>query len=636
MNLRGFCLSSILSLVVLDASAYAEVFVTARTLDDKSISGTLTKVENNQLFIGNDKLPLEDMVELTFSGTKPVAVPPPVSGANSVGTVKGNFVATGPTRKLTGEIIGTEGSYEDSGNTRDMAFDGDMATFFDAPAGITKDIWVGMDLGAPKVISRIKYCPRSGNNFPERMDHGKFQGSMNSDFSGAITLFEVKETPGDDTLTAQSIAPSKPVRYVRYLAPAKSNGNVAEIEFWGRNTVEAPSAPSATSKPVVVPATPALTINIAASKPAKAAPASRPSTNPSVANLTTTNPSTHPSTHPATHPSTQPSIANLPAWSLAFANGDKISAPITAWDEKKVHVNHSTFAKESGIDFPIESITELWKGTADQIKLARAVVLATGPEDAAFVLKDKEVVAVRGIAMGMEGESLRFKFGDEEKKINLAKLVGVMLLGNTPPKSTGLLQTVEFTDGGVITGVWKSVDPAAKNIVLETNSKSLLTIGTGAIAKIRTTNGRLVHVEDMKPASVEETPFFDRTMSYKINKSLTGAAIKLSDNVIYARGISVHSRCVLTYEINGNYDEFKSLVGFQTPEGKLGQAVVRVLGDGKVLYENLSARGDAKPAEVSIKVAGVNKLTLEVDFGANEDTADRVAWVNPNLIRQKK
>ena len=93
---------------------------------------------------------------------------------------------------------------------------------------------------------------------------------------------------------------------------------------------------------------------------------------------------------------------------------------------------------------------------------------------------------------------------------------------------------------------------------------------------------------------------------------------------------------MLTYDIAGVYEEFKTKVGFQQPEGKLGQAIVRVSGDGKVLYENLEARGDAKPVEVSVKVAGVQRLTLEVDFGKNEDTGDRVVWANARLLRAKK
>jgi hypothetical protein len=93
---------------------------------------------------------------------------------------------------------------------------------------------------------------------------------------------------------------------------------------------------------------------------------------------------------------------------------------------------------------------------------------------------------------------------------------------------------------------------------------------------------------------------------------------------------------VLTYDIDGSYEEFKTKVGFQQPEGKLGQAIVRIVGDGKTLYENVDARGDQPPVDVSLKIANVRRLTLEVDFGKNEDTGDRVIWANARLLRAKK
>ena len=41
----------------------------------------------------------------------------------------------GETQRITGTTFGTPGSWESSGNTYHKAFDGDMATFFDAGCG---------------------------------------------------------------------------------------------------------------------------------------------------------------------------------------------------------------------------------------------------------------------------------------------------------------------------------------------------------------------------------------------------------------------------------------------------------------------------------------------------------------------
>src|SRR5204862_752574 len=117
--------------------------------------------------------------------------------------------------------------------------------------------------------------------------------------------------------------------------------------------------------------------------------------------------------------------------------------------------------------------------------------------------------------------------------------------------------------------------------------------------------------------------------------SLPGGPIKLADGE-HAKGISVHARTVLRYDIGRRFERFRAKVGFQQPDGKIGRATVRVLGDdGKVLHEIADARGEQPPADLDLSVAGVSRLTLEVDFGADQDVGDRVAWADARLIRAK-
>src|SRR5215831_3702932 len=77
---------------------------------------------------------------------------------------------------LTGVVIGTPGSWNNSGNTITNVFDGSLTTFFDAPDPGNLD-WVGLDFGpgASDIITKIAYCPRS--TFSGRMVGGVFQGA---------------------------------------------------------------------------------------------------------------------------------------------------------------------------------------------------------------------------------------------------------------------------------------------------------------------------------------------------------------------------------------------------------------------------------------------------------------------------
>src|SRR5438309_2630643 len=85
--------------------------------------------------------------------------------------------------QLTGTIIGTSGSFNNAGNTKEKAFDGNTATFFDGPT--PNNDWVGLDMTGqlPKMVTSIRYFPRA--SFAGRMLNGIFQGSSTNDFSVA-------------------------------------------------------------------------------------------------------------------------------------------------------------------------------------------------------------------------------------------------------------------------------------------------------------------------------------------------------------------------------------------------------------------------------------------------------------------
>ena len=129
--------------------------------------------------------------------------------------------------KLAGAVIGTSGSY-DGVSTIAKAFDGSASTFFDA-AG-PNNSWAGLDLGTTRTITSILFTPRAG--FESRMTGGIFQASSTPDFSSNVTaLYTIAAAPTGPTTI--SITPGSAYRYVRYLSPAGSYGNVAELEFDG-------------------------------------------------------------------------------------------------------------------------------------------------------------------------------------------------------------------------------------------------------------------------------------------------------------------------------------------------------------------------------------------------------------------
>jgi hypothetical protein len=152
---------------------------------------------------------------------------------------------------LTGTVIGTSGSFNNSGTTKELAMDGNINTYFDGPTAAGD--WVGLDLtaGLKKMVTSIRYCPRSGQ--AARMVGGIFQGANLPDFSDATNLLTITSAPAANILTTRIISNTNGFSYVRYLSPTNGWGDVAEVQFYGVDLTNA-GAPPAPTNLVVVPA----------------------------------------------------------------------------------------------------------------------------------------------------------------------------------------------------------------------------------------------------------------------------------------------------------------------------------------------------------------------------------------------
>lgn len=321
------------------------------------------------------------------------------------------------------------------------------------------------------------------------------------------------------------------------------------------------------------------------------------------------------------------------AWQARLAGGDQITGELLGWDDKALKLK-SLYGE---VSIPVKQLREVWHGSNDEIEKARVAARSAGgtgaaTEDIAFARKDDQVIPVNGLVRGATTDALNFRFQDEDKQIKLEKLVGVTLaVAEDAAADDALQQSLVFASGDVVSGQWTALENGA--VSLKTPWGDTLKVPVKSFDRIRTKNGRLVFVSDLTPAAVEQTPYFDRMLAFRADKSLTGTPIKLSDGE-HAKGLSVHSRTVLRYDIGRKYEKFRAKLGFQQPEGKGGRVAVRVLGDNdKVLHEIADARGDQPATDVDLNVSGVSRLTLEVDFGDEQDVGDRFVWADARLLR---
>lgn len=100
----------------------------------------------------------------------------------------------------------------------------------------------------------------------------------------------------------------------------------------------------------------------------------------------------------------------------------------------------------------------------------------------------------------------------------------------------------------------------------------------------------------------------------------------------YTRGLSVHSRTELEFQLDGEYREFKAVIGMDDQVGGDGPTVVRIEGDGRELLALNVTRKD-HPRPVTLNIKDVQKLKLVVDTGDLLDLGKHVNFADAKVSK---
>jgi len=251
--------------------------------------------------------------------------------------------------------------------------------------------------------------------------------------------------------------------------------------------------------------------------------------------------------------------------------------------------------------------------------------------------KSDEAELVNGDALpcvvqvvGPEAVKIRSELGLLSIKSERLRRVRFAAIPEPKEEGTAVLAVVESTYGELLTGQVESATSEALVIRCRSGLKARFPLKT--IQRISFKNGAVVFLSDLAPEKVVETPFFDIVYPYRKDRSVDGAALELRGKK-FRKGLGVHSKSEITYGLAGKFSRFQAVIGIDDEVGKKGSVVFAVLGDGKELYRSPEIVGGGEPVALDVKVEGVGRLTLRVDFGRDFHIADHADWADARLVR---
>ncbi len=245
-------------------------------------------------------------------------------------------------------------------------------------------------------------------------------------------------------------------------------------------------------------------------------------------------------------------------------------------------------------------------------------------------------VALRRFVQESDEVRVVVEFGGKEQPPQpLNKLYGLVLgQGAAPDAQSGARVTAHLAGGLALVGALHALDPAADRCVLRLDEGCDLDLPWRHVARLSVRSDRLVYLSDLEPMKVEQMPALNRTWEWLKDRAPLGTNIVLRGDS-YARGLVLIPRTKLVYDIGGRFDRFEAMVGIDDRAADVADAVIRVLGDDKVLFEASHVKRGALPYPVRVAVKDVRRLTLEVDFGDNLDLSDHCAFAEARVLRDR-
>ncbi len=248
-----------------------------------------------------------------------------------------------------------------------------------------------------------------------------------------------------------------------------------------------------------------------------------------------------------------------------------------------------------------------------------------------LLARDKKgnLVPFAGVLKAIGPEKITFELDKSDRTTDLES-VSIVELAPVPQRPASPRGYLIGRDGSTVP--FESLRLLGSKLSLSGRSIQADSVDLSAVAEIRFLSDRLVYLSDLEPSGVAQAGMFDVGFPYRRDHSAAGGPIRLGETS-FSRGLGLHSRCELTYRLEGKYATFAATVGIDAAGGTRGRATLKVLGDGKELLA-LDLRGGEPPVPVRRDVTGVQELSILADYGADSiDVGDHVDLAEARLIK---
>lgn len=274
-------------------------------------------------------------------------------------------------------------------------------------------------------------------------------------------------------------------------------------------------------------------------------------------------------------------------------------------------------------DIPIRSVFSAMKKADDpKHREAWKKMLATrGKRDLYVIEQEAGLTFVQGTIHGGSdsGQTLDFEpeGGGAREELRQSRAAGLVFYQPTAAAVAPTLCRVLDAYGNSLNATSIALTEGGGVTVTTVAGATAKYPSTASLSKFDYALGNVAYVSDLEP-QVErpELPAeelkLNPTAPFLKDRSLANDAIKL-ENVPYPKGLCIAPDTALTYQLGGDYTQFKATAGIdENGANATSSAKLIVEADGQVLFSGTLSRKE-KPKGLVLSVKGVKQLKLIVE-----------------------
>ncbi|MEN6448990.1 MAG: NPCBM/NEW2 domain-containing protein [Thermoguttaceae bacterium] len=251
----------------------------------------------------------------------------------------------------------------------------------------------------------------------------------------------------------------------------------------------------------------------------------------------------------------------------------------------------------------------------------------------------------RGVLQDVTADSVRFDLDGEVLPVRRSKVYGLVYRHSAAAELPAAICRLTDAAGSrwavrsLQLGSGRQASAAGK---LQWTTPTGLTVSEplASVAEIDFSGGKQVYLSDLKPESTTWTPFFaagdplpalKRLYGPRFDRGFDAAGLVLGGER-YDKGVAVHAHTNLVYRLPAGFHRFAAIAGLDEAARPGGKVRLRLSGDDQVLWEGEITGADA-PKAIDLGVAGIRRLTIDVDFVGNSPTGARLLLCKARIVK---